>query len=298
MKALERSGGQVGNTPAIFMNGILIKDESKNPSGSVKIRPMAHMIQKAIESGLIIPGETKIVEATSGNMGIALAYEAQRIECPVTIFMPSSMTPERVQIMESLGAVVELVDSFEAAIRERDALGSQEGYFSTDQFLNPHNAEAHYLGLAPEIIEAARSHHKKIAAVVSGSGTGGTFMGLRKGISEAFPEAKFWLMEPEESQHVRTGKTGPHKIAGVQDGTVACQLDKGSVDHFVSVPGNAAIERAIELNEAGHEVGISSGANMLAAEKIATMHGIRADCDAVVVTLFPDHADRYSSVLV
>jgi cysteine synthase A len=284
------------STPTIFRNGIFIKDESKNPSGSVKIRPASYMLSKALERGDIVPGKTIITEATSGNMGIALAYEAKKIDCKVVIFMPASMTPERVKIMEDLGVEVRLVKNFEESIVQRDILSEKDGYFSTNQFLNPDNAKSHYEGLGKEIVEAAISRGKKIEAVVLGSGTGGTFMGVKKRVLESFPNAEFFLMEPTESQYVKTGKTGPHKIAGVQDGTIKCLLCPKEISGFIDIPGEDAIARAISLNKEGYKVGVSSGAYMLAAEKIAQKNGIDGSDDRVVVTIYPDSADRYDSV--
>lgn len=287
----------IGKTKLIQLvkigNGrIFAKLEKSNPGGSIKDRPAYYMIKEAIESGKLKKGMT-IVEPTSGNTGIALSLIGKQLSFDVEIYMPASMSMERVRIMESFGAKVirteegGLQGSVDAAL----ARLKEGNVFMPDQFSNPANPLAHYETTGPEIWEQMQD----IAAFVSGFGTGGTVSGIGKFLKEKNPKIKIYAFEPAESPLYTEGHAGPHRIQGISGNFIPKNLDPSIVDKFFSLPDQEALDMARRLaKEEGLSVGISSGANVAAALRVIDMldqEGIIGN----VVTVLPDLGERYMS---
>lgn len=279
----------IGNTPFISIDDegrIWAKLETHNRTGSVKDRMIDYICDLAVADGEIEPGITKIVEATSGNTGIALASYAAMMNCPCEIIMPCNMSNERKQMMTALGAsIIETgPNEFKKAIEIRDEkLSSESGYFSPLQFSNPLNVECHRTTTAPEILKnVIDARCLKWDAFVHGSGTGGTMMGIKQYIDEQDLKVKCVLTQPEEDN-------ASHGIQGINDGADFL-LDKSLMDEFIYVKTEDAIARMKRFwKENGILVGISSGANILAAEKYVELH----DPAGIVVTILCDRGERY-----
>lgn len=279
----------IGNTPFISIDGegrIWAKLETHNRTGSVKDRMIDYICDLAVADGKIEPGATKIVEATSGNTGIALASYAAMMNCPCEIIMPCNMSNERKQMMKAFGAsIIETgPNEFKKAIEIRDEkLSSESGYFSPLQFSNPLNVECHRTTTAPEILKnVIDARCLKWDAFVHGSGTGGTMMGIKQYIDEQGLKVKCVLTQPEEDN-------ASHGIQGINDGADFL-LDKSLMDEFIYVKTEDAIARMKRFwKENGILVGISSGANILAAEKYVELH----DPAGIVVTILCDRGERY-----
>ena len=285
----------VGKTPMIGVSKkIFAKFETYNPSGSVKDRIAAYIINHAEEFGLIEPGDT-LVEATSGNTGIAFALIAAERGYKMKIIMPSNMSEERKSMMRTLGAELIEVEAgdFDGAIALRDKLAEENGWFNTNQFHNRLNIECHALTTGVEIVEFLREHDLKPAAFVSGTGTGGTIMGVAKTLRAFYSDVKIVAIEPAESAVMSGGEPGLHGIQGIGDGSkFLVDLDK--VDEIITVPTEVAKERARSLiKDNGILVGISSGANIYAAEQWKKQN----NPDGVVITMLCDRGERYLSCL-
>jgi cysteine synthase A len=285
----------VGNTPMIGVGKkIFAKFETYNPSGSVKDRIAAYIINSAEELGLIETGDT-LVEATSGNTGIAFALIAAERGYKMKIIMPSNMSEERKSMMRTLGAELIEVEAgdFDGAIALRDKLAEENGWFNTNQFHNPLNIQCHALTTGVEIVEFLKENDLKPSAFVSGTGTGGTIMGVAKTLRAFYPDVKVVAIEPAESAVMSGGEPGLHGIQGIGDGSkFLVDLDK--VDEIIAVPTEVAKERARSLiREEGILVGISSGANIHAAERWLE----RNDSEGVVITMLCDRGERYLSCL-
>lgn len=288
----------VGNTPLIEIDGIFTKLECTNPCGSIKDRIAVFILEKSRESGALRPGQ-QIVEATSGNTGIALAYFGRRFGHPVTIVMPENMTEERKKILERLGAELILVSkegSFAEAARVRDRIAAETGAFNTDQFSNPLNTRCHYETTGTELVEqlAARGVGK-VDAFVAGVGTGGSLMGVGSRLAAAFPDVAIVAVEPAESAVMSGGAPGPHGIYGIGDGFIPALVTNGAgglsgtIGEVVCVESDVAKATARYLaDECGCCVGISSGANFEAARRLRERFG-------TVATLFPDGFQKYES---
>ncbi len=281
----------IGNTPFICIDSderIWAKLETHNKTGSVKDRMIDYICDNAIANDLIIPGKTRLIEATSGNTGIALASYAASVGCECQIIMPCNMSEERKQMMHSFGAeIIETgPNAFARAIAIRDLRlrKSKPGeYFSPLQFSNPLNVECHRTITAPEI-------HRNITdakclawdAFVHGSGTGGTMMGLKSYIDENNLGVKCVLTQPAEDN-------ASHGIQGINDGADFL-LNKSLMDEFIYVKTSSAIERMKRFwKENGILIGISSGANILAAEEYVQKY----DPAGIVVTILCDRGERY-----
>lgn len=282
-----------GNTPLLELDGIYVKLECSNPTGSVKDRVADFMLHQAIERGELRPGDT-VVEATSGNTGIALAWVCRELGYPVVIFMPEHMSAERRRILERLGAEVRLTpreESFEGAVARRDAFGHRPGFFVPDQFGNPDNTLCHRLTTGRELVEQlAGTGAGRLDAFVAGVGTGGTLMGVGEAIREAFPGARIVAVEPEESAVMAGGEAGEHGIQGIGDGFVPDLVDMSRVDEVVTVSTDDALAASDRIRSRhGYCVGVSAGANFTAAERLL------AD-GLVVATVFPDCSNRYGSM--
>ena len=280
----------IGNTPFIQLGPKLYaKFEAYNPSGSIKDRMASYILQKAEENGDMREGYT-IVEASSGNTGIAFAMLAASKGYGCIIVMPRNMSEERKQMMRAYGArIVEVGDNaFKDAIKIRDELVNNfETYWSPKQFSNSQNIECHALTTAAEI------HHDlvklgvvELAALVSGAGTGGTIMGCHQALSKVYHEAKYLLTMPAED-------TATHGIQGINDGADFL-VDKSIIDEELIVSTEDAKKRAQELaKKSGLLVGISSGANVLAAERWIEKN----NPTGVVVTFLCDRGERYLSCM-
>ena len=273
----------VGNTPLIKLSDKLYgKLETTNPSGSVKDRMVLYVVEHAIRSGEITQN-SKLVEATSGNTGIALAMAGADLGLPVTIVMPSNMSEERKQMMRSYGA--EIIDAppgdFEAAINmKKQMLIEDRDLWSPNQFENPTNIECHFLTTAHEIHKQAGPSW---AAFVHGAGTGGTIMGVKQYIDSFGLDVKVCLVTPAEEKH---------NIQGIGDGRDFL-VDREKMDSVSVIATQDAVDRAKKIaRETGLLVGISSGANVLAAERWIAEN----DPEGVVITMLCDRGERYMSI--
>ena len=285
-------GGLVGNTPLIKLaNKLYAKFETYNPSGSIKDRIGYFILKRAEERGDIQPGDT-IVEATSGNTGIATAMFAANMGYRALIVMPCNMSEERKQMMRLFGAEVIEVDAgdFDGAIAMRDKICQEAGFFNFNQFHNPDNIACHYETTGVEILEQTRG--LPVAAFLDGTGTGGTLMGVSARLKERYPSVKTLAIEPAESPVMSGGEPGLHGIQGIGDGSkFLVDLDK--VDEVLLVKTNDAIKRMKQLHQRGLLVGISSGANVLASERWIEQN----NPDGIVVTILCDRGERYLSCM-
>ena len=282
-----------GKTPLIKISErIFAKFEGQNPSGSLKDRMATCIIDDAEKRGLIKKGDT-IIEATSGNSGIAFAMIGAERGYSVKIVMPRNMSEERKKMLKIYGAeLIEVGDGkFDEAIALRDRLAEENGWFNPNQFSNPLNIAAHYEGTGPEILH---QHTAPIAAFVSGTGTGGTLMGTSMLLRMYHPRMKTVAVEPAESPVMSGGEPGLHGIQGIGDGSKFL-VDLEVVDDIMVVSTQDAIDRAKRLaSENGLFVGVSSGANILAAERLLDKY---PEMEGNVVTILCDRGERYLSVL-
>lgn len=263
---------------------IYAKLETYQPTGSVKDRMVHYIVEDAVEKGKIIPGQTEIFEATSGNTGIALSAAAARLGCKCYIIMPKNMSIERRKMMKAFGAEIIFVEdnAFQEAIVIRDELVQKYNGWSPYQFDNPLNIECHYLQTGPEIHNQVKELGLDWDAFLHGAGTGGTMMGIKQYIDDYAPAVKCVLTQPAEDN-------ASHGIQGINDGADFL-LDKDLMDEFIYVKTDDAIERMKKFaKETGLLVGISSGANILSAEKYIDMH----EPEGVVVTMLCDRGERY-----
>ncbi len=286
---------EVGNTPLVEVEGIYSKLECVNPCGSVKDRIAKYIIDESERRGMLRPGMT-IVEATSGNTGIAFAYYAREKGYSITIVMPNNMTNERKDILRSLGAHLILCSdgNFKEAAEIRDALANSDGkkYFNPDQFSNPLNVECHYITTGQEILRDMGE--RSIDAFVVGVGTGGTLIGVGKALREINGKVRLVAVEPLESAVMSGGLPGGHGIPGIGDGFIPAIASDGKgglnemIDEVIAVLTEEAEETSKYLIKNGFCVGISSGANFVAAKRLQERF-------KTVVTVFPDGYAKYVS---
>ncbi|QKJ32850.1 PLP-dependent cysteine synthase family protein [Mucilaginibacter mali] len=297
---------QVGNTPMLeitytYQDGapqtILVKDEHYSPTGSIKDRMALYILQKAYENGTIKAGD-KIVEATSGNTGIAFAAIGRMLGHPVKIIMPDWLSQERMDIITSLGAEIQLISAadggFKRCIQVAETLQHDERMFLPRQFENSLNAEAHEKTTGREIAnQLLLLNIKKPYAFIAGVGTGGTIMGAGKQLKKLFPAIKLHPLEPAESPTLTTGyKNGKHRIQGISDEFIPAILDLAMLDKIIQVNDGDAILMAQKLGkDLGLGVGISSGANLVGAIKVQKGGGE----GQTVITVFPDSNKKYLS---
>lgn len=288
----------IGNTPLIpyeedFDTDIYVKNESMNAGGSVKDRPALAMILQAEQDGVLRTGDT-IVEATSGNMGIALAYVGAKRGYKVLLTMPGTMTVERRQLLQGLGAQLVLTEGalgMKGAIEQANLLAAQDGHVLIRQFENAANAAAHYLSTADEIAEQL----SRVDVFVAGVGTGGTLVGTGRRLKELFPSVKVVAVEPAGSPAISQGHGGKHAIQGIGAGFVTKLYDPTVVDDVQTVTDFEALDMFYMLNlKLGYCCGISSAANIVAATRYARDPAYKG---ANIVTLFPDGDDRYVTML-
>lgn len=293
----------VGNTPLLQANNLqksenltcrlLLKLEGFNPGGSCKDRAALSMIQAAEEAGLLQPGAV-IIEPTSGNTGIGLAWVARSRGYRAVIVMPDSMSPERRQLMESYGAKVVLTPGrlgMSGAVAEAQRLAKETpGSFIPDQFGNPANPLAHYRTTGPEIWKDTDG---QVDILVTGVGTGGTITGTGSYLKEKNPAIRIVAMEPASSPVLSGGAAGPHMLQGIGAGFVPEILDTDVYDEIVTVENEKAFEYGKELARTeGFLVGISSGAALCAAVEQARK---LENEGKTIVVLLPDSGDRYYS---
>ncbi|MBS1502846.1 MAG: PLP-dependent cysteine synthase family protein [Bacteroidetes bacterium] len=245
---------------------------------------------------LINPNDI-IVEATSGNTGIAFAAIGRALGHQVRIIMPDWMSVERRSLIKSYGAEIELVSKeqggFKGSISRAEQLGTQKNVFLPRQFENQFNVEAHVWTTGREIGYTLLLEDIKPAAFVAGVGTGGTVMGVGNSLRRLYPEITVHPLEPAESPTLTTGyKTGSHRIQGISDEFIPAIVDLGSLDDVVQVADGDAILMAQQLSQVlGLGVGISSGANFIGAVKLQQQKGVGSE----VVTVFPDDNKKYLS---
>jgi cysteine synthase A len=285
----------IGNTPLVKFPSsdanIFVKREDYNGGGSVKDRPALNMIVAAINAGLLQPGGT-IVEATSGNMGIALATIGKALGYKVILTMPETMTVERRTMLAALGAELVLTEGalgMKGAIaKSQEIAATVEGAVEVRQFENVANVEAHYISTAEEIITQLDGATPD--AIVFGVGTGGTIMGVGKRLREVFPNIKVYAVEPAESAVLSGQPSGKHKIQGIGAGFLPQIVDPDIFTDVVRVPSEDALAAAKMLNlDYDIKVGFSSGAAIFAALQLAK-NELKGK---TIVTLFPDSANRY-----
>ena len=289
---------EVGKTPLIRLDGIYAKLECVSPTGSIKDRMVKYILDESERRGLLRKG-TPIVEATSGNTGISLSYFGKMKGYQVVIIMPEDMTEERRQLIRGFGAQLVLCTSegsFIEAIRIRDSMVSEQHYFTTDQFSNQLNVECHYKTTGQEIISQLNPDSVIPDAFVAGVGTGGTLMGVARALKETNPGLHVAAVEPAESPVMEGGPAGHHGIEGIGDGFVPSivtdEMGRISKDihEIIHVTTEDAMKASMYLAQNfGYCVGVSSGANFLAAKELS--HRFRT-----VITIFPDGFTRYMSV--
>jgi len=280
----------IGNTPLVHIDNVYAKLESLNPSGSIKDRVAFEIITAAEREGLLRPGY-RIVEASSGNTGISLAMVAAIKRYHMTIVMPENMSNERKMMMKAFGAELVLTSksgSLMEAIQKAEELAQEPNTFYTRQFSNPNNIMAH-IKTGKEIIKEIG----EADAVVAGVGTGGTLIGVSSVMKEINPDVKVIAVEPEEAAVMFGGsnaRIGEHRIQGIGDGFIPKLIDMEKVDRVIVVGSQEAVDTSRMLAQKhGLLVGISSGANMLAALKVSKAFD-------KVVTVLPDRGERYLSM--
>jgi len=284
----------IGKTPMVKVEGILAKLETTNPTGSIKDRMAWYMVKKAEERKKLKPG-MEIIEVTSGNTGISFAMISAVKGYKFTAIMPESMSIERRKIMRLFGAEIILTPSKEdmaGAMRKfKEIIKKKKNVWLPRQFENKDNIKAHELGIGKEILKETKG---KIDAFVAGVGTGGTLIGVAKALKKANPKVKIVAVEPAESPVLSGGKPSLHKIQGIGEGFIPklVQENIDIIDEVIAIKSKDAIKMSKELaRKYGLLVGISSGANFLAAKQLRKKY-------QRIVTVFPDRGERYLSLFL
>jgi cysteine synthase A len=291
----------IGLTPLVRIHSLfehsacdlLAKLEFFNPLGSVKDRIAAAMIDRAELDGLLGP-ETLIVEPTSGNTGIALAFIAAVKNYKLCLTMPDTMSVERRKLLTHLGAELVLTPGSEgirgAIKKAEEILAGSDNAFMPNQFQNPTNPEIHRITTAKEIWEDTDGN---VDTIISGVGTGGTITGVARALKEKKPGFQAIAVEPEDSPVLSGGKPGPHKIQGIGAGFIPDVLDTTLIDEVITVSNAEAFATARLLaKKEGILCGISSGAAMAAALKVASRDASKGKC---IVIILPSTGERYIS---
>jgi len=294
----------IGDTPLVRLQrlpktagvkaDILLKLEFFNPLASVKDRIGVAMIEALEAQGIIKPGVSTIIEPTSGNTGIALAFVAASKGYKLILVMPESMSLERRKMLMILGAQIELTEAAKgmkgAIARAHELVSQTPNAVIPQQFENPANPEVHRRTTAEEIWNDTDG---KVDIVISGVGTGGTISGVGQVLKQKKPGVKMIALEPEDSPVLSGGAPGPHKIQGIGAGFVPANLDRKVVDEIITISNETALETARRAaREEGIPVGISSGAAIAAALEV----GARAEsAGKTIVAIIPSFAERYLS---
>jgi cysteine synthase A len=286
---------QLRNLPGPGSAELLAKCEQMNPGGSVKDRIALAMIEDAEAHGKITPGESTIVEPTSGNTGIGLALVCAVKGYRLVLTMPESMSLERRSLLKAYGAELILTPAeltMEGAVQKAEELcRTKPHHFMPQQFKNLANPEVHRRTTAQEILKQVEG--KPIDAFVAGVGTGGTITGVGEVLKSRFPSVQVIAVEPATSAVIAGGKAGPHKIQGIGAGFVPDVLNRKVIDKIVPVADRDAYEMKVQLaKREGLLVGISAGAAVFAALEIAAKLG----AGKRVVTVLPDTGERYFSL--
>lgn len=284
----------IGNTPLVNIskidNNVFVKLEGKNPGGSIKDRAVLGMITGMEERGELKPGD-RIVEATSGNTGIAAAMIGMNKGYPVTIIMPESMSQERRSLIRAYGAELILTDAakgMQGTIDKMNELLDTGNYKSLKQFDNPDNPKFHYQTTGPEIY----SELNDVDIFVAGIGTGGTVSGIGKYLKDQNPDIMVFGVEPASSPLINEKKAGPHKIQGIGANFIPKNFHADVIDEVLTITDEDAFNMVREVAaKEGLLVGISAGANIYASQLLAKKYPGKK-----VVTVAPDGADKYMSM--
>jgi cysteine synthase len=295
----------IGNTPLLEIEFLFkgqprklyAKAEYMNLTGSIKDRMAFYIMKEAYAKDRIKPGY-RVIEATSGNTGIAFSAVGRALGHPVTIFMPDWMSDERKNLIKSLGAEIVLISKEEGGFlgsisRSQEMAAADPKTFLPRQFENEDNMMAHYTTTGPEIWWQLRLHGKTPDAFVAGVGTGGTIMGTGRYLREMKPDIKLFPLEPSNSPTMSTGyKVGVHRIQGISDEFIPALVKLDELNEVVAVDDGDSIIMAQKLaSELGMAVGISSGANFIGA--LMKMEELGAE--STVVTIFSDDNKKYLS---
>jgi cysteine synthase len=294
----------IGDTPLVRLNrmakeagvkaDILLKLEFFNPIASVKDRIGVSMIEALEKQAIITPGKSVLVEPTSGNTGIALAFASAAKGYRLIVVMPESVSIERRKMIALLGAELELTEAAKgmrgAIARAHEIVAATPGAVIPQQFENPANPDIHRRTTAEEIWNDT---HGKVDVVISGVGTGGTITGVGQVLKARKPSVRMIALEPEDSPVLSGGQPGPHPIQGIGAGFVPAILDRSVIDEVITIGNETAFDTARKTAKLeGIPVGISSGAAIAGALEVGARPGMEGK---TIVTIIPSFAERYLS---